>query len=129
MASIEEDRERHRQKIELEREKQRTAQINAKRKRKQQNDGFLERESIGRASSNKKILGDAVSAAGVGAATALWTATRPSPSNIFWGLAFVGLGAVTMLESQPGTILESGGAGTLGANSAWSLLYLFNLAK
>lgn len=89
----------------------------------------LKRETIGRSSSSKKMLGDALTVAGAAGATGLWTATRTGPSKIFWGLGFVGLGALTMLESQPGTFLESGGAGILGANTGILLLDILGMLK
>lgn len=87
------------------------------------------RTHIGPAPSKETRVGDTVITAGVGAGTALWTATRPSAQGIFWALGFMGLGVISMVESQPGTSLESGAAGALGANTAVLLLHLFNLAK
>ena len=87
------------------------------------------RTHIGPAPSKETRVGDTVITAGVGAATAVWTATRPSAQGIFWALGFMGLGVISMVESQPGTSLESGAAGALGANTAVLVLHLFNLAK
>ena len=134
--SVELERERHQNKLELEHEKQRTALITAaaKQKAKEANKkakapSVLQRETIGRASSNTKMLGDALTVMGIGAGSALWTATRPGAQSIFWALGSMGLGGIGMVESRPGTILESGSAGVLGANSAVLLLRLLNIVK
>lgn len=92
-------------------------------------ENVMHRETFGRAAGNDKMIGDALTVAGVAAGTALWTATRSSTQGFFWGLGFMGLGAIGMVESQPGTVLESGSAGTLGANSAVVLLHVLGLAK
>lgn len=96
---------------------------------KQKNPALLRRETIGRESSNKKMLGDALTVSGVAVGSGIWTATRPSAQGFFWGIGLAALGAVTMVESQPGTFLESGGAGLLGANTALVVLHALNLAK
>lgn len=130
--SVELERERHQNKLELEREKQRTAQITAaaRQKAKKANaPSVLQRETVGRASSNTKMLGDALTVMGIGAGSALWTATRPGAQSIFWALGSMGLGGIGMVESRPGTILESGSAGVLGANSGVLLLRLLNIVK
>lgn len=124
------ERQRHQNKLELEREKQRTAQINAKAKRQAQSKGILQRETIGRASSNSKMVGDSVTVAGVGGVTALWIATRPNGGQAYaWAGGIAALGVIAMVESRPGTVLESGAAGALGASVGVGLLKLFNLAK
>lgn len=87
------------------------------------------RTHIGPAPSKETRVGDTIVTAGVGAGTAVWTATRPSAQGILWALGFMGLGVISMVESQPGTSLESGAAGALGANAAVLVLHLFNLAK
>lgn len=89
----------------------------------------LQRSSVGRGSSHTKVLGDTLTTAALGTGAAFWTATRPGAQGIFWGLGLTGLGAVTMLESQPGTVLESGGAGVLAASAAVTALHIFNLAQ
>lgn len=122
-------RERHQQQLELERERQRTAQVKARSRHQASKSPVLQRGSVGRASSNEKMLGDAVTTAGVGAGTALWSATRPGAQAFFWSLGFMVLGTITMVESKPGTVLESGAAGTLGANTAVFVFELLNMIK
>lgn len=90
---------------------------------------ILKRESIGRASSNKKMLGDAVTVAAVGGGTALWSATRSGTQAVLWSLGLMGLGGIAMVESQPGTVLESGAAGALGSNTAVLIFKLLNMVK
>lgn len=127
------ERQRHQNKLELEREKQRTALItaDAKKKAKKANaPSVLQRETIGRASSNTKMVGDSVTVAGVGGVTALWIATRPNGGQAYaWAGGIAALGVIAMVESRPGTVLESGAAGALGASVGVGLLKLFNLAK
>lgn len=89
--------------------------------------GPLQRETIGRASNNTKMLGDALTMMAVGAGSALWTATRPGAQSIFWALGSIGAGTLGFVESRPGTILESGSAAVVGANSGVLLLHLLNL--
>lgn len=90
---------------------------------------ITERTNFGRSRSSETRVGDALVTAGVGVATALWTATRPTGSRFFWSLGLVGLGAISMVESQPGTALESGGAGMLGAASGVGILEVLNLVQ
>ncbi|MHB1610076.1 MAG: hypothetical protein ACYCOU_01075 [Sulfobacillus sp.] len=87
----------------------------------------VQRETIGRASNNTKMLGDALTMMGVGAGSALWTATRPGAQSIFWALGSIGAGTLGFVESRPGTLLESGSAAIVGANSGVLLLHLLNL--
>ena len=94
-----------------------------------QKKSILKRETIGRGSSNKKMLGDALSTVATGAATGLFAATRTGSGAIFWPIGFIALGTIGMVESQPGTYLESGSAGMLGANSVVALGRLFGLIK
>lgn len=94
-----------------------------------QKKSVLQRDSIGRSSSNTKMLGDAVTVAAVGGGTALWSATRPGAQSIFWSLGLMGLGGIAMVESRPGTVLESGAAGALAANTAVLVFKLLNLVK
>lgn len=88
-----------------------------------------QRESIGRSSSNTKLLGDSVTAAGAGVASGAWVATRKGMGAYWWGLGLTGVGAIAMLESKPGTFLESAGAGVLAASATVTTLHLFGLAK
>ncbi len=122
-------RERHQQQLELEREKQRTAKIKAQEQRRGRQKGLLQRETIGRESSGKKMLGDGLTVLATAGGTGLWTATRTGSTKIFWGLGFMGLGALTLLESQPGTLLESAGAGALGGPTAVVLLDILGMLK
>lgn len=90
---------------------------------------FGERTYVGRGPSNQTRVADALVTAGVGALSAIWTATRAPSQQIWWGIGFMGLGAISMVESQPGTSLESGGAGMLGANAGVTLLGILGLVK
>lgn len=94
-----------------------------------QKKSVLRRESVGRQSSNTKMLGDAVTVAAVGGGTAMWSATRPGSQSIFWALGMMGLGGIAMVESKPGTVLESGAAGALGSNTAVLIFKLLNMVK
>lgn len=89
----------------------------------------LQRESIGRKSSQGKIVGDALTTAATAAATGLWSATRTGSGAIFWPIGLIGLGAIGMVEAQPGTFLESGSAGILGANATVGILRVLGLIK
>ena len=122
-------RERHQQQLELEREKQRTAKIKANEQRRSRQKGLLQRETIGRESSSKKMLGDALTTVATGTATGLWSATRTGSGGYFWSAGLMGLGAIGMIESQAGTFLESGSAGMLGANGTVFLLKLLGMIK
>ena len=96
-------------------------------KNSDKNTPVLERTHVGRKSSQSKQIGDALIVGGAGAGSALWSVTRPGPQSIYWALGLMAASGLGMIESQPGTLLESGSAGMLGANSAVLLLRLLNL--
>lgn len=120
---------KHQRALELEHAKQQTAKIKAHEQRRSKGKPVLQRSSVGRSSSGTKMLGDAVSTAATGAATGLWSATRPGTSRFFWAVGFMGLGTIGMVESMPGTLLESGSAGMLGANSIVLTLDILGMLK
>lgn len=143
--------DRHQQALELERERQKTAQmkVRAERDRAAQRradaaadarqkavdrrkaalKSIPKRQTVGRASSNTKILGDTFTTMGAGLATGGWIATRPGTQWIYWGIGLTGAGALAMLESQPGTFLESTGAGVIAASATVTLLRALGLAR
>lgn len=94
-----------------------------------QKKSILQRSTVGRKAGNTKVLGDALTTLVVGGSTGLFAASRQGSSGYLWSAAFIGLGAITMLESQPGTLLESGGAGLVGGNGVVFIGKLLGMVK
>lgn len=89
----------------------------------------LQRSTIGRPASSSKMIGDALTTVAVGTGTGLWSATRTGAGGYFWSAGLIGLGTLGMIESQSGTLLESGSSGMLGANGLVFTLKLLGLLK
>lgn len=131
--------DRKRGEIELDFEKRRRSEEAAeeKRRRKEAEDRAKQlRKGVGRAAKSTSVLGagetrvlDLGVGAGLGAAGAVWSATRPTDGQqIAWGTGLLIFGGLAALEAK-GNLLRTLGWTTLGGQAGFLALKAFQLTK
>ena len=123
----EETRQRRQAELEEARHQNRVSRAKAGPSKKTGGESALERSYIGRQGHGGALkLGDMALALGIGAGSALWTATRAHTTgdDLYWAVGSTLLGGIVAVEAREGTEVEYGAAAIAAANAAYLVLRL-----
>lgn len=125
--SREETRQRRQAELQEARHQHRVARAKAGPSKNAAGESALERSYLGRKEHDGALkLGDMALALGIGAGSALWTATRSHSTgdDLYWAAGSTLLGGIVAVEAREGTEVEYGAAAIAAANAAYLLLRL-----
>lgn len=109
------------------RHQNRVARAKAGPAKKSGGESALERSYLGRKEHSGALkLGDMALALGIGAGSALWTATRSHSTgdDLYWAVGSTLLGGIVAVEAREGTEVEYGASAIAAANAAYLVLRL-----